>query len=343
MKIATIVEHIHINRLAATPKYLQLCNSIINSIESGSIEANDTLPSINELSCKLEISRNTVEKAYRYLRKKGIIESVPSKGYFISPAACPRQRKILLLFNKLSPHKTILYDAFVEAIGDNNAVDLYVYNNDFTLFKKLIHEKKNDYAHYVIIPDLSHGEDDVYQTISNIKKDKIILLDKPVPGIHDEYSGVFQDFEADIYGALEKALVRIKKYHTIKIICSKRHCFPIDILRGFVKFCNQYQYNYKIVHDIDNEDISEGEVYIILMEDDLVTTIEKINRVKLVIGRQVGIISYNETPLKKLILKGITTISTDFYEMGRLAAGLVLGNSRERLQVPFYLRLRPSL
>ena len=40
----------------------------------------------------------------------------------------------------------------------------------------------------------------------------------------------------------------------------------------------------------------------------------------LVIGKQVGIISYNETPLKKIILNGITTISTDFEAMGIEAA-----------------------
>ncbi len=30
-----------------------------------------------------------------------------------------------------------------------------------------------------------------------------------------------------------------------------------------------------------------------------------------------GVISYNETPLKKIILNGITTISTDFQMMER--------------------------
>jgi hypothetical protein len=38
---------------------------------------------------------------------------------------------------------------------------------------------------------------------------------------------------------------------------------------------------------------------------------------------QVGVISYNETPLKKLILNGITTVSTDFNVMDMLVARMI--------------------
>jgi DNA-binding transcriptional regulator YhcF (GntR family) len=44
---------------------------------------NDVLPSINELSFEFEISRDTAEKGYKYLKKIGIVGSIPGKGYFI--------------------------------------------------------------------------------------------------------------------------------------------------------------------------------------------------------------------------------------------------------------------
>lgn len=56
-----------------------------------------------------------------------------------------------------------------------------------------------------------------------------------------------------------------------------------------------------------------------------------------------GIIFYNEIPIKKIILNGITTISTDFNQMGKIAAELILSNSKERVEVPFKLTLRASL
>lgn len=79
------------------------------------------------------------------------------------------------------------------------------------------------------------------------------------------------------------------------------------------------------------------------MEDDLVELIGKIKKQKLEIGKDTGIISYNETPLKKIILNGITTVSTNFKEMGRMAAKLILNNTTEHIQVPFDLTLRNSL
>jgi DNA-binding LacI/PurR family transcriptional regulator len=79
------------------------------------------------------------------------------------------------------------------------------------------------------------------------------------------------------------------------------------------------------------------------MEEDLVTLVERIVSEKLEIGRQVGVISYNETPLKKIILNGITTISTDFRRMGEMAARQILAGSRRQEEVPFHLTLRQSL
>ena len=98
-----------------------------------------------------------------------------------------------------------------------------------------------------------------------------------------------------------------------------------------------------MVHSISEEPIREGEVYINLMENDLVTLIEKILTTKLKVGKHVGVISYNETPLKKIILNGITTISTDFQMMGEKTAQLILNQSTEHIAIPFNLTSRSSL
>ena len=79
------------------------------------------------------------------------------------------------------------------------------------------------------------------------------------------------------------------------------------------------------------------------MENDLVVLIEKILATNMKVGKDIGVISYNETPLKKIILDGITTISTDFQLMGEKTAQLILENSREHFEVPFRITLRPSL
>jgi len=272
----------------------------------------------------------------------GLLGSVPGKGYFISGVAEQRY-KILLMFNKLSAHKKIIYDAFASKLKDLATIDLYVYNNDYNLFKNLISKKINGYSHYVIIPHFNEGGENVYEVINQIPKEKLLLLDKSLPGLNGEYAAVYENFEKDIFSALEQAKKHLLKYQTIKLIFPEYSYYPEEIKTGFIKFCQGNAFNYKIIHNIGEENIIPGEVYINVMEDDLVALIEKIISLKLKIGKDIGVISYNETPLKKIILNGITTISTDFQKMGEMAANLILQDSKARLEVPFILSLRPSL
>lgn len=334
---------ISIDEQSVTPKYVQLTNSILKAIETGKIEKDYLLPSINDLSYELEISRDTAERAYRHLKNLGIIGSVPGKGYFVTKTEVKQSTRVFLLFNKLSTHKKIIYDAFVAALGENAAVDFYIYNNDFTLFKKLLQNRKEDYTHYVVIPHFMAGEENAHEIINAIPKDRLILMDKLIPGIQGDYAAVYENFEKDIYEALQEALEKLGNYHTLKIIFPAYTYHPQEIIKGFTRFCMQYAFNYAVVHDMENESIEPGTVYISLMENDLVMLIEKILAGGFKVGKDVGVISYNETPLKKIILKGITTISTDFQAMGEKAAQLILQKSTEHIEIPFYLTMRQSL
>ena len=343
MKKDPIFSYIDIDYYSATPKYLQLANSVITGIREGKIKKDDLLPSINELSFEFEISRDTAEKGYKHLKQIGILGSVPGKGYFIKSTEINQPLKIFLLFNKLSAHKKIIYDAFANTLGGMASIDFYIYDNDFAFFKRLIQNNKNDYTHYVIVPHFLEGGENAYEAINMIPKDKLVLLDKLVPGVDGKYAAVYENFEKDIYYALEQSLDRLSKYHTIKIIFPAYTYHPEEILSGFYRFCDQYAFNYKVVNDIKTEPIKEGEVFIILMEVDLVVLIEKILTTKMKVGKDIGVISYNETPLKKIILDGITTISTDFQLMGEKTAQMILENSRDHFEVPFRITLRSSL
>lgn len=343
MKPNSFFQHVSIDAYSATPKYLQLINSIMEAISVGKIQKNELLPSINELSYNLEISRDTAEKSYKHLKTLGVLTSVPGKGYYTAHVNFMQKLRIFLLFNKLSAHKKIIYDAFVSALGEYVTIDFYIYNNDFSLFKKLLNNAEKNYSHYVIIPHFIEGGEESHKIINSIPKEKLVLLDKQVAGVEGDYSSVCENFEKDIYHALEQAKKQLSKYHTLKLVFPDKSYFPREIIRGFYRFCQQYAFSHKLVNDINQEPIGEGEVFINLMEGDLVTLIERIVALKLKIGKQVGVISYNETPLKKLILNGITTISTDFQKMGEMAAQMIVDGSRTHQEVPFHLTLRASL
>ena len=334
---------LNIDEYSITPKYLQICNSILRGIEDQKIEKDDILPSINDLSAALEVSRNTIERAYKELKKYNVIKSIAGKGYFISTTQFNQPVKVLLLFNKLSSHKKLIYDAFAETLGSNAAIDFYIYNNDFNFFKKILNENTDNYTKLVIIPHFIENTDSAFAVINALPKDKLILMDKLISGLSGDFSAVYEDFENDIYSALEQLLDKLSNYHTLKIIFPENSYHAKDILTGFTKFCHQYAFDYDVIHHLKNEQLVTGTVYINLMEDDLVELIQKIISDGLVIGQEIGVISYNETPLKKIILNGITTISTNFRMMGEKAAELTLNNHKEHIAIPFLVTERQSL
>ncbi|MEO6134147.1 MAG: GntR family transcriptional regulator [Ginsengibacter sp.] len=339
-----IYQYLKLDEQSITPKYLQIANSVLHAVEINAVSKDYLLPSINDLSYELEISRDTAEKALRYLKSLGVIGSVPGKGYFIANTDFKQKIKVFLLFNKLSVHKEIIYDSFAAKLGDQAAIDFFIYNNNFSLFKKLMQKNKNkDYTHYIIIPHFLEGGDNANDVINEIDSGELILLDKSISGIKRNYGAVYENFEQDIYLALKEALPQLSKYQTIKIVFPEYTYHPVEILHGFYSFCSEFAFNHKVIQNIVKEPVNKGEVFINLMEDDLVILLEKIQRTDLKVGTDIGIISYNETPWKRFILNGITTISSDFKKMGEMVADLVLNNSNEHIEVPFALTLRDSL
>jgi DNA-binding transcriptional regulator YhcF (GntR family) len=338
-----IFSFIAIDADSITPRYLQLSNSVLKAVREKKIGKGYLLPSINDMSYEMEVSRDTVERAYKHLKKLGIIQSVHGKGYFISHDELEPQQHIFLLFNKLSAHKKIVYDSFVSSLGDTALIDFYIYNNNYSLFKKLLMNKWDEYSHYVIMPHFLEGGEYAHELINRIPKDKLVLMSKLLPGIEGNYAAVYENYEKDIYNALAQALDKLKKYDSITIVFPEYTYHPKEILTGFIHFCQDYAFNYEVSSSTEKLKIRSGMVYISLMENDLVDLIRAILQSGMKVGKDVGVISYNDTPLKQIILDGITTISSDFQMMGEKAAELITKNLKQHIAIPFYLTLRNSL
>lgn len=343
MKSNYIFKFIFIDEYSSTPKYLQLSNSIVKGIEDGKIQKDDILPSINELSFEFSIARDTAEKSYKHLKKLGIVKSIAGKGYFIAKTDFVRRLKVFLLFNKLSEHKKFIYDSFVAALGEHAMIDFYIYNNDFLLFKKLVLNIKEKYSHYVIVPHFLESNNNAAQILNSFQEENLILLDKLIPGLTGDFGAVYENFEKDIYKALESAVQYLQKYDTIKVIFPPNSYYPKEIIKGISQFAQDYAFNFSIVFDIRSDKIQKGDLFISVMEEDLVILIERLLMLKYKAGKDIGIISYNETPMKKIILNGISTVSTDFRKMGEMAAKLILDNEKKQLEVPFNIIVRDSL
>ncbi|SFF20840.1 GntR family transcriptional regulator [Spirosoma endophyticum] len=339
---------IAINNLSPLPKYRQIINSIIKGIEYNSIGPGEKLPSIYELCNQLDVSKRTVERAYDQLKEQAIIESVHGKGYYINHSKLGRSQKIFLLFNKLSEHKKMVYDGFVDQLGTDSkgnpiAVDFYIYNNNYETFKNLLLNHLQSYSHYVVVPHFYDNQEKAALLLNQLPKDKLILLDKLVEGVTGNYGSVVQNFEKDLIQALTEALPLLSKYTTLNMLFPKHTYQPKAILKGFYQFCYEYSFKANVIYDVEQLTIQPGHAYINLMEEDLVTVVKKTKATNYQVGKDIGILSYNETPLKEVLLDGITVMSTDFDRMGRTAANLIRTNECRHLENPFRLITRNSL
>lgn len=74
----------NINFNRKEPIYEQLYNYIKNMLEDGMLSSSSKLPSTREISENLNISRNTVVRAYEILEAEGYIYTIKGKGSFVS-------------------------------------------------------------------------------------------------------------------------------------------------------------------------------------------------------------------------------------------------------------------
>jgi DNA-binding transcriptional regulator YhcF (GntR family) len=74
---------VKIDQDSPVPKYHQLAAAIQQGVEQEVIVNGDLLPSIHDFCVALDVSKNTVEKAYNKLKKEGLVASYKGKGFFI--------------------------------------------------------------------------------------------------------------------------------------------------------------------------------------------------------------------------------------------------------------------
>ena len=344
-------KYLKIDENSRIPKYKQIVDSVINNISNGNLKIDEKIPSINSFSEEFLLSRDTVEKAYQILKERKIITSIRGKGYYITRTKLIAKVNILFLINKLSAYKMRIYNSFINTIGGNSHTDLHIYHCDNTLFVNLIEKNINAYDYYVIMPhfktdDLKHISytDEAIKAINMIPKNKLVLMDNNNLEIKGDFIEIYQDFENDIYNALKEGLTKISRYGKMILVYPENAVYPYPrrILHGFRKFCAEHKIDFEIIDEIyDDIILKKGDLFITIEETDLVNLVNQIRDKEFILGVEIGVISYNDTPLKELL--GITVISTDFKAMGETASRMILNKEKGKIKNPFNFIDRNSI
>lgn len=78
-----VILMIYLNKKDNIPLYEQLYSKLKQQIVSGILPKNAALSSLRVVEKELQVSRNTVDRAYQQLLAEGYIRSVPGAGYFV--------------------------------------------------------------------------------------------------------------------------------------------------------------------------------------------------------------------------------------------------------------------
>lgn len=324
------------------PVYKQIIQNILAGIEQKKISVGLKMPSIHKMCDEFGLAPGTIIRAYEELREMGIVSSRQGKGYYISSIQVNLKTKVFLLFDRMNAYKEILYDAILHNLNPDIEVDVFFHHYDIKRFEKLIRENLGKYSFYAIMP---HFNEDVSKIISKIPERKLIILDKSVPMLKGKYAAVYQNFEDDIYSGLSSQKEKIIAYRKI-IFSSSESPFqfvPDGCKKGFEKFCHENDIRYEMVRSIDLSKILPGTIFLVYSDMELINLIKEIEVRNWIPGKDVGIISYDETPMKELLKGGISVLSTDFKQMGLMAASFINGEPFRQDANPFLLISRNSV
>ena len=332
------MKYIQIDDSLGVPKYRQIINSIYSAISNGNLKLGDKIPSLNQICVEFELSRDTVMVAFNELKAKGIIKSIPGKGYYINSIEIKLDQKIFVLFDELNAFKEDLYTSFLNSLDVKSSVDIYFHHFNYQVFKDLISESVGNYTSYVIMPATFDYTADV---IGRLPKDKVYILDRLKEDLLD-YPVVYQDFEQDVYDSLNNGADLLQKYSKLIMIFPGGK-EPEGRMIGFQRFCSEKGIQSEIIRNVVNKEMQIGEAYFVPSDRNLVRLVKMAGEKNLQLGKDVGIVSFNDTVLKEIVAGGITTISTDFQLMGQTLARMIQEKSSEKIRNQSALIRRNSL
>lgn len=316
-------------------KVKQLTDFIQDNIIAHELKVGDKLPSINSLSKKFSVSRDTVFKSLSELRERGIIDAIHGKNYFVAS----QSRSVLLLLDEYSPFKEVLHNLLVSKLPKSYIIDLWFHQYNEQLFNNIINESVGRYNKYLV---MNYDNERFSDALTKIDKKKLLLLDFGKFD-KDEYSYICQDFDDGLYDALDSIKKDIRKYEKLIFVLNKNHKHPQSSKAAFYKFCIDNNFFFEILDEItDKSPFPKKCFYLVIKQEDVVEIVKRGRREKFEIGEDYGLLAYNENPFFEVIESGVSSIGIEWKEMGRIASEFILNDISVHEYLPTIINKRDS-
>ena len=311
------------------PIYKQLVEQFEEAIRSGKLKPGEQVASMNDFASQMGISKETVKKTYGILREKGLLIPQQGKGFYVAETYLDSKPRVLVLFDKLSIYKEVLYNSLADALGEQADITILTHNQNLELFTYYLDTYLDKFDYYVISPHFpldAKTQQAAVKLISRVPNRKLIMVDHWMQNYQGNYGAVYQDFENDVYEGLKQGLEKLKSTSCLKVVTLPSSLYGSMVTKGVDRFVNEFNIPVSYSDSVVDE-ILPNETYLILssqLDSGLAAFARKVKEQNLEVGKDVFVISYNEFDLNEVVLNGLTTISTDFKQMGRTAAQMII-------------------
>jgi DNA-binding transcriptional regulator YhcF (GntR family) len=328
----------NINPKSAVPKYRQVVDAITSAIEDKILIIGDKLPSISQLCVNNTVKRDTVMYALNELKAKGIITSHQGKGYYIASTDVKINDRYFLLFDELNAYSGAIYNKLMSLLPVHSSADIFFHHNDPCRIKELLMQSNGTYTAYV----LSYkGLENYSHLINKLPGQHTCMIGKPEMDFTNSHC-VFYDHNKDMYEVLRTLRKPLKKYCRL-IYLSHNSDILINREEGFKRFCTEEKIDFLICNNPESIRPALYEAYFVPKDGILVKLIGQIRKAGLVVGENIGIVSFNDTEVKEITEGGLTVITPDYSDICSRVIEITKGRKRGQLRTRMNIIQRNSL
>ncbi len=316
-----------------------IVETLSQSIREGEIPAGCSLPSVDEATRKFGVARKTVVRAYAKLIARGFVESRPRKGYYVINKQPLVKTKILLVIHSFEAHFERIYNEFRERVSGHSEIEVYFHHYNIKMLELIVTRNIDSYDLF-IISSFDHPR--IPAVIGRIPAGKVLIISRN-DRLEGRYNSIVQDFYTGTAEALSSVVDEIKKYSRFILSFPKSSGHSETLKAGFERFCTDYLVPFQVVDSFENVEICQRCLYLVIDDQDLIKLLQICKLRGWEPGRDVGVISYNESPLKEVIRDGITVISCNFKMMAAEMAEFVKNRVSTQKIIPIKIINRNSL
>ncbi len=331
-----------IKKLDKIPDYTKrerIIAGVCNSIEDNYLIKGDSIPSINQLAFELGFARETIVKAYNVLKERGIVQSKQGLGFYISNDDLSTKMTIALVMYGFQTFQQTFYNTLRKSLGANYNIDVFFHHNNIVIYKSILDNIRLKYSTYIVAPIQS---DKAAEYLTLFPSRKLLIVDR-YQYLRDDVAHITQEFEVSLYEIFEALTTRFNAYKKVVLFFKEETDYPIEIKNTFTEFCSRENIACEIHEEYDIELLQKDVAYFTVGDGDLWNLIKDAKEADYILGKDIGVLSHNDSPVKAIMEGGITTFSTDFDLMARKAAKYLETRNLIKEIIPIKLIMRSTL